>query len=173
MRVFCPLSNDLWQDRLLHIFHLQPTSNFPCFPLTLSTDNWQLHALHRPWHNHTSCQCGQQMKHLHVSYHQWKTEEFSSLPCQGTLHFTSTHSACRSKKEKLSYISKRLEKQGLSDLNVSHKKMKSLFIALVCYMSLDKTTAEVKSTMWRSTNLVWPSLTQLLIKMKNVRQIPN
>lgn len=92
----------------------------------------------------------------HTSHHHWKTDEFCffSLPCRGILRFTGTYSACCSKRRKLCCISKRLEKQGLSDLNVSHKKMKSLFIALVSYESLDETTAEVKSTMWRSINFV-------------------
>lgn len=41
-------------------------------------------------------------------------------------------------------------------------------------MSLDKTTAEVKSTIQKSTNFLCPILTQqLIIKMKNLEQILN
>lgn len=55
------------------------------------------------------------------------------------LHFAVTE------RNYLCYISKRLEKKEiLSDLNVIYIKMKSLFIALMSYISLDKTTAEVQ-----------------------------
>lgn len=132
--------------------------NLPTFSSDSLHWQWELHASHRPWHKRTSCQRGQQMKHFNTCF--TTTEKLTNsvfspcLPVRAPLRFTSTYSACCSKRRKLCCISKRLEKQGLSDLNVSHKKMKSLFIALVSYESLDETTAEVKSTMWRSTNFV-------------------